>query len=45
MLETDHESVVESDDEEINTDLITWLGQWQTKEDLRVRGRFLEPRS
>ena len=34
--ETDYESTMESDDEEINTNLITWLEQWQTKEDMRV---------
>ena len=41
-LETDQDSTVESDDEEINTNLIAWLEQWQMKEDLRVRGKFLE---
>jgi hAT family C-terminal dimerisation region len=42
-FETDHEPTVESEDDEINTDLITWLAQWQTREDLRVCGKFLEP--
>ena len=42
-LETDQKSIVMSDDEEININLIVWLEQWQMKEVLRVRGKFLEP--
>ena len=42
-LETDQKSTVMSDDEEININLIVWLEQWQIKEVLRVRGKFLEP--
>jgi predicted nucleic acid-binding Zn ribbon protein len=43
--DTDNESTVESEDEEINRNLITWLEQWQTREELRVRGKFLEPKA
>ena len=41
--ESDPESIAASEDEEINPNLIAWLTEWQTREDLRVRGKFLEP--